>query len=66
VEDLLSGRLSMKDRTSRVGSVEAGLVLVLVSINSKVNGTVEGVSSCSSRLEVTREFHISALNAPSE
>jgi hypothetical protein len=31
-----------------------------------IEGTVEGASSCNSRLEVTKEFHTSALNAPSE
>ena len=38
----------------------------LESVNSKVEGTVEGASSCNSRLEVTREFQTSALKAPSE
>ena len=36
------------------------------SMKSKVEGTVEGASSCSSRLEVINESHTSASNAPSE
>ena len=58
----------MKDRSDDGGS-EGGIVERTVefeSVNSKVEGTVEGASSCSSRLEVMREFHTSALNAPSE
>jgi hypothetical protein len=60
-----SGRLSMKDRTSVIGSVLVGATS-LKSMKSKEDGTVEGASSCSSRLEVTNEFQTSALNAPSE
>jgi hypothetical protein len=63
-----SGRLSMKERTSVTGSVFVGTISLAeaVSMKSKEDGTVEGASSCSSRLEVTNDFQTSALKAPSE
>jgi len=68
-----AGRLSMKevmlveDDGSKEGRPIPILPLVeFESVNSKVEGTVEGASSCNSRLEVIREFHTSPLNAPSE
>jgi hypothetical protein len=59
-----SVRLSMKERTHVIGYVLVGTIS-LESMKSKEDGTVEGASSCSSRLEVTNEFQTSALNAPS-
>ena len=41
--------------------------LEVVSVNSNVEGTVVvGASAWRSRFEVTKEFHTSALKAPSE
>jgi hypothetical protein len=58
----------MKERMSMIGSVFVGTFSLAeaVSMTSKEDGTVEGASSCSSRLEVTNEFQTSALDAPSE
>jgi hypothetical protein len=68
----VDGRLSMKERTSAVTAsfgfkcTESLPPVEFVSVNSKVEGTVEGALSCSSRLEVTNEFHTSASNDPSK
>jgi hypothetical protein len=60
----------MKDRSDDGGSegIEGivGRAVEFESMNSKVEGTVDGASSCSSRLEVMMEFHTSASKAPSE
>jgi hypothetical protein len=65
------GRLSIKERMS--SSIEVGNhrsmplpLFAFESLNSKVEGTVEGASSCNSKLEVINELHTSASNAPSE
>jgi hypothetical protein len=58
----------MKESTSVIGSASVDTLppVEVVSMKSKEDGTVEGASSCSSRLEVTNEFQASALNAQSE
>jgi hypothetical protein len=56
----------MNERTSVIGSVGALPLIEVVSMKSMEDDTVEGASSCSSRLEVTNEFQTSALNVPSE
>jgi hypothetical protein len=56
----------MKESTSVIGSIGTIPPVEVISMKSKEDGTVEGTSSYSSRLEVTNEFQTSALNAPSE
>ena len=57
------GKLSMKERTSVSEDCPVTLPPVeLESENSKDEGTVDGVSSCSSRFDVTKEFQTSASN----
>ena len=56
-----------EDTVGRIGRPNLPPVeLEVVSVNSNVEGIVEGASSCNSRLDVTSESQTSASKAPSE